>query len=240
MTTVKWISAIGRRTSMRVLWMMLAGCLPAVLPATGRAAQDGAPRVEEIGNRVYQVDQVRIDLNRREVTVPGVINDVGTLEFLANTRGGFKAYESALELDTDAISFNLGMVLVGLDNTNAVLPRQHFDPNPPEGDPVRLWVEWDDDSGTHRIRGEELIYHAGEERTFPETHWVYTGSVFLPDGSYLAESDGVLIGFAHTPASIIENPLPDGVGNYGAWVLNRTTDLEPGMSVRLIVEVVGQ
>lgn len=216
----------------------VAAFLPAWMVFGQGVAGVPSPTVEEIGDRLYRIGNIQLDLARRMATVPGVVNDVSVLEFLANTRGGFKAYESAIELDTDAYAFNLSMLLMGLDNTNAVLPQKHFDPNPPEGDPVRVWVEWSKDGVDHRVPGERLLYNQEYDRVFPETHWVYTGSVFLPDGRYLAQSDGVLIGFVHTPAPVIENPMPDGVGNYGAWVPNPHIGLDPGTAVQLIVEVV--
>ena len=43
------------------------------------------------------------------------MNDVEMLEFVANTINGAKAYESALTLQTDAISFNAALLLIGLD-----------------------------------------------------------------------------------------------------------------------------
>ena len=195
-----------------------------------------SPPIEEIGDKLYRVGNIRVDLAGQEALVAGVVNDVTILEFIATTKGGFKSYESAIELDTDAISFNLAMVLLGLDKSRSVLSKFHFDPDPPEGDPVEIWIEWEQNGETRRIRGEELAYNAGSKETLPETPWVYTGSVFMPDGSYLAERDGVLIGFVHTPAPIIENPLPDGVGNYGAWILNPTIGLDPGTPITVTVK----
>jgi len=57
----------------------------------------------------------RIIVLSEEISVRGVVNDALTLEFVANPKGGFKAYESALELDTDGINFNLALILIGLD-----------------------------------------------------------------------------------------------------------------------------
>jgi len=70
--------------------------------------------------------------------VRGTVTEAKTLEFIASTKGGFKGYESALELDTNAISFNLALILIGLDREHAVHPRRHFDPIPPKGDPVEI------------------------------------------------------------------------------------------------------
>ncbi len=62
-------------------------------------------------------------------TIPATVNDAvmgGPLEFVGNTKGtvpgepGWLAYESALELDTDGVTFNLTMVLLGLDHNAAI------------------------------------------------------------------------------------------------------------------------
>ena len=62
-------------------------------------------------------------------TTPATVNDAvmgGPLEFVGNTKStvpsepGWRAYESALELDTDGVTFNLTMVLLGLDHNAAI------------------------------------------------------------------------------------------------------------------------
>ena len=57
---------------------------------------------------------------RSELTVAGTVNpDVRTLEFIANARDGIKAYETAVTLDTDAITFNAALLLIGLDKSRS-------------------------------------------------------------------------------------------------------------------------
>jgi hypothetical protein len=223
-----------------IVCFALSGIAASAQQVTSDFGTPKSPPIEEIGEDVYRVGRIRVDLSHREATVDGVVNDVSVLEFVATTKGGFKSYESAIEMDTDAISFNLAMLLLGLDKSRAVLSRYHFDPEPPQGDPVEIWIEWEDGGKTRRVRGERLIYNATSKKTLPETPWVYTGSVFMPDGSYLAERDGVLIGVVHTPAPIIENPLPDGVGDYGAWVLNPTLGLPPGTAIKVTVKALAR
>ena len=191
--------------------------------------------VEKLGNDRLRIGNVHVDMAKKEVTVRGVVNDVAVTEFIANTRNGFKSYESAVEADTNAIDFNLGLILIGLDRAHSVTPRFHFDPIPPEGDPVEVWVSWREGAKERRVRAEELIYDEGSQKTLPVGRWVYTGSRFMPDSTaFLADLDGVLIGFVHTPAPLIErvDPVP---GPYGAIKVNPQLNLKPGTEVTLTV-----
>ena len=193
------------------------------------------PPVEKLGEDRLRIGSIQVDLKTREITVPGAVNNAMVLEFVANTRGGFKAYESLLTLDTNAAGFNLALIMIGLDRARSVPPRRHFDPNPPQGDPVEVWVEWKEDAKTKKVRAEDLIYNARKNETLPQGPWVYTGSVFVRDGRYLAELHGVLIGFVHTPAPIIENPSSNGVGGFGSFKLNPHVGLKPGTEILLTV-----
>jgi hypothetical protein len=80
------------------------------------------------------------------------------------------------------------------------------------------------------------MYDTETKNTPTNGSWVYTGSTFLPDGRYLAQVDGALIGFVHDPASIIEYAAGAGLNKYGTIVLNPTLGLAPGTSVTLTVK----
>jgi hypothetical protein len=191
--------------------------------------------VERLGDNVFRIGSVRVDTARREVSVDGFVNEVQTLEFIANTKGGFKAYESAVELDTNAINFNLGLILIGLDKANAVVPKIHRDRSIPKGDPLEVWVDIKDADPPRRIRAEQLVYNLVTKTTLPEGPWVYTGSIFVGRGNaYLADIDGTLIGFVHTPSPLIENPARLE-GPYGANRLNPSLNLKAGTPVTLTV-----
>jgi hypothetical protein len=194
------------------------------------------PAIQKLGEHTFRIGQINVDTMKREVVVSGSANAPSVLEFVANTIGGFKAYESALTLNTDAITFNTALVLIGLDKTRARVPTRHFDPEPPKGDPVDITVEWDAAGQRKRIRVEELLFNRRTNTPLPEGAWVYTGSMFMPDGRYLAELDGVLIGFVHSPAPIIENPRGLGVGRYGEIVMNPNIGLTEGTPVTVTIK----
>lgn len=213
------------------------------------------PTIEELGGDLYRVGEIQVDKGRARFTVPGVIlRDEPPLEFLAVTRGGYKGYESLIELGTSAHQFNLACILIGLDSGIAKPPRLHFDPEPVQGDPVRLGVEWVADGESVRVDASDLVLmrdaggdesraESGEkarEVTLPRGEWVYTGSLVMPDGRYLAELDGTVIGFVHDPSSIIEHRTGFGLGRYGDVLANRKLLPARGTAITLIVERSGK
>lgn len=200
-----------------------------------------ATAVRKLGGSAYAIGEIQVDLARHELTVPATTNDAMTLEFVACTKGGFKAYESALTVDTDAISFNTALLLLGLDPKHARVPTRHFDPVAPAGDAVELSIEWGAEGERHRAPIEQLLFDRRTSTTLPEGQWVYTGSTFLRDTNgdrYMADIDGVLIGFVHSPSPIIENPRAGAVNAYGFVVFNRNLGLAPGTAVTLTVRAV--
>lgn len=198
-----------------------------------QGAEPARPVLERLGKDRLRIGAIEIDTARKELTVPGVVNAVSTLEFVASTRNGLKAYESALSLGTDAISFNTALLLIGMDPAHARLPTRHFDPVPPAGDALEMWLTWKAGDEVRRIAVEELLYDQESKKPVPPAPWVYTGSAFQANGAYLAELDGVLIGFVHSPSPVIENVGVAGVNRYGAIVLNPTLGLKPNTDVTL-------
>jgi hypothetical protein len=198
-----------------------------------------APAIEKLGPGLLRIGPIRVDLGKRELSIPARINDVMVLEFVANTRDGMKAYESALTIDSDAITFNAALLLIGLDKSHARVPTRHFDPVPPDGDKVELSIEWKAGDNTKRVAVEELLFDREFNKPVPPSAWVYTGSGFLQDGRYLADADGVLIGFVHSPAPVIENVGGAGVNRYGAVILNPNLGLAPLTPVTLTIRAVG-
>lgn len=198
------------------------------------AASPPAPRVERVDEHTLRVGQVLVDQERGELTLEGTVNRVEVLEYLATSVNGAKSYESALDLQADAVELNLALILLGLDDDRGVPSRFKFDPEPPAGDAVEIWIEWESDGQRRRARAEDAIFNVETGKRLGRGPWVYTGSVFLSDGSYLAALNGVLIGFMHTPESIIDNPLALESG-YGSYRLDRELGLAGGTAVTVTI-----
>ena len=198
--------------------------------------------IERLSPTTYRVGQMRVDTAKREVATPGTLNEVTVLEFVANTKRGAKAYESAITLDTNAVSFNSALLLIGLDPSHARPAAMQFDRTSPQGDPVELFVEWSLKGKPRRVRVEEFLFDRRTKKTVREGPWVYTGSTFIDTGqgegktTYLAELDGVLIGFMHGPQAVIDSPRNDAVDGFGAIVVNPNLQIPAGTAVTLIVK----
>ena len=238
-------ATITARQCVRMKTIRNALCLLLFFAGTAHTQSTPPPKpqlpagmVQKTGPHSFLINGLRVDTAKREVVADGTINDVTVLEFVANTRNGFKAYESAFTVDADAIAFNAALLLIGLDPARAKVPRQHFDPNAPQGDPVEMFVEFTVAGTPRRVRVEELLFDKRTNTTMPEGPWVYTGSTFIDmvdRWEFLAATDGVLIGFVHSPSPLIENPRAGAVDGYGAVVLNPNLGLTPGLPVKLTV-----
>lgn len=177
--------------------------------------QTGLP-VLDLGNGRYRVGPIEIDKEAQRFTVTGttiMLAEDAPIEFLAVARGGHKSYEALLELDSTAVEFNLACILIGLDADHASPPSQHFDQTMVTGDVVNVRVSWVDEGREQTFEIERLLRGTAE----PKDHvWVYTGSYFAQDGTYMASRSGNLIGFVHDPESIIQHQKGLGLGEYGA------------------------
>jgi hypothetical protein len=202
-------------------------------PGPGAPAKFPQPEVKDLGNQRYQVGQIEIDKAEKSFTVPGsVIRQMPPVEFVAVTKGGHKAYESLLELNANAFEFNLACILIGLDAKKAKAPQFHFDKAPAEGDAVELSVAWTQAGKTTTVPAGEILAGPGDKA---KDEWVYTGSRFTPDGRYLAQQDGTLIGFVHDPSSIIEHRTGIGLNAFGSIQGKKEALPAVGTPIKLVV-----
>lgn len=193
------------------------------------------PAIEDLGNQRYRIGTIEIDKAQQRFTVPGVLlRHQPPLEFLAVAHRGFKAYESLLELSTSAYEFNVACLLIGLDPAKGKAPRYHFDPELAQGDAVELWVSWETDGQVTQVEAADLIQLG--DQTLSRGEWIYTGSMFLPDGRFRAQIDGTVIGFVHAPSSLIEHRSGFGLGQFGSVRPNEALLPPVGMQVKLVVE----
>ncbi len=234
-------------TRLAILALALLTLLPAALAAEDpagslpdvrreRAAALRNPKVQELGHGRFRVGLIEVDRNRRTFTVPAVVHQVdGPQEFILSTRGGYKGYETTLEAGATAYEFNVACLLIGLDPKAARTPRYHFDPTRTAGDPVAVAVVWKEGGKERRTRAADLVKDRRTGKPLPATGWVYTGSTFTPDGAYMAQMDGVLVGFVHDPAEIITLAAGTTQSDYGYLVPN--DKVLPAKGTRVTVEV---
>jgi hypothetical protein len=167
--------------------------------------------------------------------------DDAPLEYVAVARGGYKGYESVLELDSTASEFNLACILVGLDGESATKPKFQFDNQPVDGPRVMLELRWKPDGKpVERVAVHEALVEIGtngQQRAVSDD-WTYIGSYLEPNSSrFAADTMGAVIGFVHDPASIVEHRAGLGIGAYGS-VQVRKDRLPPiGTPVELVLSL---
>jgi len=174
--------------------------------------------IEHVDRGVFRIGKITVDQHRRTMRVPGRIlpsfTMVDYVEYLAVSERGGKIHESILMLEVEPMHLNLGCIVMGLKGGKPV--RFQGDPKPPQGDPVHLWIEWEEKKGgqarVKRVRVEQLVWDMKKKRPMEKTHWVYTGSYFDEDNRYVPQANRSLIAIFRDPEALIDNPLAGGAG----------------------------
>lgn len=227
-----------QRVVFAVSLMALGGLLA---HASANEADAGkGPEIKELGDDRYRIGTITVDKAARKFTLGGkILHLAKPLEYLAVKKGGYKGYESLLELETSAVAFQLACILVGLDDTDSVKPQFQFDERKLDGQLVDIEISWEDEGQTKTTSAGEALASRGP--SFEESKWVYIGSQMSPqDGSLLAETSGTLIGFVHDPLSIIEHRIGATAGAYGMVTGNAEILPPEGSPVTVTISVIGE
>jgi len=226
---------------------LAAGALAQVPPETPAGASPptaaGRPPpirgMKPLGEDRYQVGRILVDKRAGRFTVPGRVHLLDRpLEFLVTTPGGMKEYETLLEADATGSEFNLACILLGLERD----PRQgafyQFSEVPLVGPRVLVSIAWQDKGKRREVAAAEALINPSQDVRPESVEWVYTGSTSSqPDGQFAADITGTLIGFVHSPNTIIDSVAGLGIGAYGS--VNGNAALLPpvGTSIELIVQL---
>jgi hypothetical protein len=214
------------------LCLLIIGSEPGISLA---AAQGPSGPVERLSKDQLRLGKIRVNLATSEVRVPGQINPVTVVEFFANKAGGVKAYESVLTLETDGVTFNTALLLIGMDNSSPI-PSDPAAVTPALISTRRLDISIET-AGTppQKFPADRLLFDRKTNKEVPPSTWVYSGSTMV-DGRYLADVNGTLIGFMHGRDPVIERFDTVGVGRYGEIIVNPALGLTPGTGVVVVIK----
>lgn len=190
---------------------------PVRVGEAGKSSEAEGVELLEQGGQVY--------LKEKKIEIPGIIahSDM-PLELLACATGG-KDYESLLVLKCsshDISKIHLALILFGLEEDKEGEGPQFFgDPTKPTGDPVLVFVEWEEKDRTVCYRAEDLIIDLRTGKPMPRCGWAFTGSrvddeidfeTGKPTGRkrYLANVTRTIIATYHDPSAILDNPTESG------------------------------
>lgn len=188
---------------------------------------------KEISEGVYQVGNVVLDTNKKEVVIPGEINIATgdtTIEFFACGLLG-PSHESILMLDTEPLSIFVALGLLEL-KPGMNLEAQG-DPRDPEGSDVQVWVEWKQGDKVVSKTARELVWNKFTKQPMEKTHWVFTGGR-IRTNQLTSQLTHNIIAVHRDPDSILNNPLPGGIDDRTYRV---NTDVVPpkGTKVKVII-----
>jgi acylphosphatase len=165
----------------------------------------------------------------------------GAIEYLACAEGG-KSYESMLVLICRPTEFYEALKKIGLKPGAAAYDDESGKHVPPEGDKVRLFVEWKDPKGeTMRFRAEDLIYNRKTEKAMQHVEWVFAGSRFMEDPAteeqvLQAELTGSIVSTHHGDQTVIlQNPLAEALDE-SIYSVDQKIAPKPGAKIKLIVD----
>jgi hypothetical protein len=219
--------------------MALVGFLADAFAANEVGEAEG-PEIEDLGDDRYRIGEITVDKAAHKFTLRGkILHLEKPLEYLAVKKGGYKGYESLLELETSAVEFQLACILIGLDDADSVKPEFQFDDRKLDGQLVDIDISWDVEGQTKTTSAGDALASRGP--SFEDSEWVYIGSQMSPqDGSLLAETSGTLIGFVHDPLSIIEHRTGATAGAYGMVTGNAEILPPAGSPVSVTISVIGE
>ncbi len=215
------------------LGIAATGAVSAQVPAGG-APVAAAPAMQALGRDRYRIGSILVDKKARRLTVAGrVLGSDRPLEYLAVTRGGYKSYESLLELNTTGSEFNLACILLGLDASLTKRPEYQFSTDTLTGQRVALEFSWRVGGKRVKANGLEMLLTDAQRGVEKRDDWVYVGSVMIDANTFGADSSGALIGFIHDPTAIIEHAAGLGIGAYGSVAGNK--DLLPPNDTAIVL-----
>ncbi len=200
------------------------------------AAEAARQDDEALGKGVYRIGAILVDEPARRFSVTGrIVRREAPLESIAVSKGGARSGKGLIEIDSNAIEFNLACLLIGLDPRHADRAGDRRAGSPAQGDAVSIVVSWIDAGGRHKTLPAADLIDRKRQRS-SQGPWVYTGSILRPDGLYMADADGTVIGFVHDPSSIIEHRL--GLGGDGKDAIGADPDHTPpvGTRIELVIE----
>jgi hypothetical protein len=195
-----------------------------------------AAPIEKLSPSLYKIGNILMDVEKRELQLPGRVNmDSGVVELLACSPGG-KLHETVLVADIIPYHLQVSLLLLGLQYGDNL--QYQGDPNTPQGDSVEVWIEWSEENKKHLVRGEDLIFDLVSQKTMDHTHWTFSGSRIV-NGTFMADMEGSLITTYHDPFTILDNPLPGG-GNDELYTVNTSLVPSKGTEVQIKIKAISK
>ena len=167
----------------------------------------------------------------------------GAVEYLLCGPGG-KEYESIIVLNSSAKEIHNAMLKLGVKRgTPPMYDEEKDEMIGATGTGVLVFVEWEANGETKRVRGEDLLYNMQTQKSMQHVAWIFSGSREVPDLD--SEDEDAMIPQAFIGNDIIalnyvdgsalfQSPIPSEESPYK----KNTETLPPlGTAVKVTIEV---
>lgn len=193
---------------MRSLYAGAAALLILGLPALSQGPPKTPPEAEKIGEDLYRVGKMTVDLKARTATCTGKVNmQKGMIEYLAVAPQG-KMHESLLTLDVRPLHMQVALILLGLEPKGGL--SFQGDKALPKGSPVEVFASWQRGGKTVKVPASDLVWAIDKKRPMERGGWVFSGSKVTKEQGFVADIELSLIATFRDPAAIVNNALPAG------------------------------
>lgn len=204
------------------------GPAPEAAPAAKPNA--GPPVIKSLGGTRHELNGIQFDRKTRAISLPAKINMTeGLLEYALVHESG-KVHESLLSTTISPYDLNVVLLLVNYQSSatffdvsdkkaGAVLVKN------PKIEPrakVSVTLEWKDPKGPSRSASlASLMINIDQKAPATEGPFIYTGSMLMDDGTFMARETGSILAFYADAAALINNPR-EGNENDDAWICDKT------------------
>ncbi len=204
---------------------------------------EGEPRpaIKALGGSRHELNGITFNADTRAITLPCKVNMTeGLLEYALVHEAG-KVHESFLS--TVVSPYDLNVVLLLLNYKAGTAFFDHSDKKAgavlvknPKIDPAAnllVTLDWKDTAGRPRTaRLESLLLNVEKKAPVTEGPFVYTGSMVLDDGLFMAKDTGSILALYADAAALINNPR-EGNDNDDIWVTDNSKAPPKGTPVTL-------
>ena len=209
--------------------------------STGPAeVHPAAPTTKPAGLRIVEfAPGLRIDYRIPQVEIDAeVILRRGELELFAYSRAPTpKEHETILllNLSPEAIYCALGLIGLTPGRPPRWLPETQTI-QPATGDPVDVFVRHESDGRTVEVSACDWMLDLVKCRPVKQTHWLFTGSRRLDDGTFFANVEGTVVAVVDFDSALLALPRSYSSSNDQLWLGANTEVIPPaGTKVTLIL-----
>lgn len=192
--------------------------------ASGPRLVDFAP-----GLRIdYRVPQVEVDCE--------VILREGDLELFAYARAPVpKEHETILRTSVPAEKIFQALGLIGLQPGKTL---KYFHETktlrPASGDKVDILVRYSSEDGQKAVSACDWMYDVDRKQPMARTHWLFTGSERMEDGTFAANYEGTIVTVVDFPSSLLSLPTSHSDSDDQLWLKANTAAI-PAVGTRVVM-----